>query len=390
MPPINTIISTYYSKSLKRITRYNIKCANINCDNHFDVKASVWEKDSSRVYPRVFCCSVECSNSRYCLDLKSKIFETKHGYKNVFQSEEVKEKIKNTNLEKYGVENPWQSEEVKEKIKNTNLEKYGVEHPLKNQDIKNRVKKTREERYKNNLNGCCVKSKTYSTNLKRYGNIHYFASDSGVQNEQFYIKKYGPEKGPILWNDRKKKYAITLEKMIQKYGIEEGNTRYLNWKISCAQNLENFIKRYGEILGFEKWEKYKNERIKKLFQKGKNTKLNEYFEELLLEYIDISQVEREFNMENLWYDFKIKNNTLIEINGDYWHANPNKYNAEDIINYPGGRKIKACKIWEKDKNKINLAIKNGYKIFVFWESELKNKDKQKLIDGLKNIIEEKI
>ena len=39
-------------------------------------------------------------------------------------SEESKEKTKNTNLERYGVENPFQSEEIKKKIKNTLMEKY--------------------------------------------------------------------------------------------------------------------------------------------------------------------------------------------------------------------------------------------------------------------------
>ena len=37
-------------------------------------------------------------------------------------------KIKNTCLKRYGADNPLQSEEIKEKIKKTNLEKYGVEY----------------------------------------------------------------------------------------------------------------------------------------------------------------------------------------------------------------------------------------------------------------------
>ena len=49
-------------------------------------------------------------------------------YKCQVNSEEFKEKRKQTWLEKYGVENPFQNKEVQEKIKQTNLEKYGVEH----------------------------------------------------------------------------------------------------------------------------------------------------------------------------------------------------------------------------------------------------------------------
>ena len=41
---------------------------------------------------------------------------------------------------KYGVENPFQSEEIKEKIKKTNLEKYGVENPSYSIDIVEKIK----------------------------------------------------------------------------------------------------------------------------------------------------------------------------------------------------------------------------------------------------------
>ena len=37
-----------------------------------------------------------------------------------------------TNLKKFGVKNPFQSEDVKNKIKQTNLKRYGVDHPVNN------------------------------------------------------------------------------------------------------------------------------------------------------------------------------------------------------------------------------------------------------------------
>jgi hypothetical protein len=39
------------------------------------------------------------------------------------KSPEIKEKVKQTNLEKYGVEHPAQSPEVKEKVKQKKIEK---------------------------------------------------------------------------------------------------------------------------------------------------------------------------------------------------------------------------------------------------------------------------
>ena len=79
-------------------------------------------------------CSMKCRKSKEGNDvwkekLKSSI-EKKYGEGviNVFQREDVKEKIKRTNLQKYGVEYIGQSEEAKNKMKKTMLERYGVEH----------------------------------------------------------------------------------------------------------------------------------------------------------------------------------------------------------------------------------------------------------------------
>ena len=94
------------------------------------------------------------------------------GIINVFQAEEVKEKIKNTNLEHHGCEYPMQNEEIRnkeiqtlrekygegiinisqvkeiqEKIKNTNLERYGCEYAMQNEEIQNKVKATNLERH---------------------------------------------------------------------------------------------------------------------------------------------------------------------------------------------------------------------------------------------------
>ena len=88
----------------------------------------------------------------------------KYGVEYIFQSEEVKNKIKetnverygdtcalrnslikekqqNTNIEKYGGISPMCSNNVKEKSKNTSLINYGVEYPMQNADYANNIKK---------------------------------------------------------------------------------------------------------------------------------------------------------------------------------------------------------------------------------------------------------
>jgi hypothetical protein len=65
-------------------------------------------------------------------------------------------------------------------------------------------------------------------------------------------------------------------------------------------------------------------------------------------------------------------NIILEINDDYWHANPKKYKKNDILNFPF-KKIKAYKIWNMDKHKFNIAERNGYKIYQIWENDIKIK-----------------
>jgi G:T-mismatch repair DNA endonuclease (very short patch repair protein) len=64
-----------------------------------------------------------------------------------------------------------------------------------------------------------------------------------------------------------------------------------------------------------------------------------------------------------------KLNLIIEYNGDYWHCNPNKYNSDY---YHQVKKKTAKELWEYDKNKIDLILKNGYNLEVVWESDLKS------------------
>jgi len=58
---------------------------------------------------------------------------------------------KKSNMLKYGVENVFELENIKEKIKKTCLQRYGVEYPAQNEDIflKTQKKRFKIEKYKN-------------------------------------------------------------------------------------------------------------------------------------------------------------------------------------------------------------------------------------------------
>lgn len=87
------------------------------------------------------------------------------------------------------------------------------------------------------------------------------------------------------------------------------------------------------------------------------------------------------------FDFEIDGcNILIEVNGDFWHANPSKYSGEDSIPFPNGHK-KAREIWKQDETKRLLAERKGYKLLTLWESDLKSmSDKDLELWIVKNIV----
>ena len=80
------------------------------------------------------------------------------------------------------------------------------------------------------------------------------------------------------------------------------------------------------------------------------------------------------------YDFRLcGSNIIIEINGNYWHANPKYYKSTDIIKYPG-KSIKAEDVWERDNIWLKKAEEQGYKVLIFWEDDFR--DYEKLVELL--------
>lgn len=69
---------------------------------------------------------------------------------------------------------------------------------------------------------------------------------------------------------------------------------------------------------------------------------------------------------------------IIEINGDYVHANPKMFKPDDIIKLPNLRYTAAEK-WESDKQKINTLTSIGYRVITVWESDDLEEVKKQLL-----------
>lgn len=79
------------------------------------------------------------------------------------------------------------------------------------------------------------------------------------------------------------------------------------------------------------------------------------------------EYELEFSHDNFFYDFRIKNTSLlIEVNGDYWHANPSVYPDKESLNETQRKMVR------RDHYKRRVAREHGYYVLYLWEHDLKN------------------
>lgn len=83
------------------------------------------------------------------------------------------------------------------------------------------------------------------------------------------------------------------------------------------------------------------------------------------------------------YDIYVPSlNLMVEVNGDYWHLNPQKYNANYIDE---SRNVTAKDVWEADATKQYAALNANYKSIILWETTINNDGVQKSVqDVLQN------
>jgi len=134
----------------------------------------------------------------------------------------------------------------------------------------------------------------------------------------------------------------------------------------------------GRIQSKETKQKMSDSAIKRIIKEDKlhTSKLEITFQNLLIEQ-DIENIHPYYVKEiKAFYDFYLpKYNTIIEVDGDFYHCNP--------IKYPNGS---ICKTQEKnlkrDQQKNQWAQDNSFKLLRFWETDI-NTNPQQIIEILK-------
>jgi G:T-mismatch repair DNA endonuclease (very short patch repair protein) len=240
---------------------------------------------------------------------------------------------------------------------------------------------------------------------------------------EYFQTKYGNEEGLLKYNHVNNKRAVSLQNQINKYGLEEGTRRfneYVEKQRYAGCSLEYFQTKYGNEEGLNR---YKT--VNQLKKFTLQNQINKYgleegtkrFNEIILSRNKIKYassilatkiinlilshlpeniaanakcLQTEFfihrNNKLYFYDLTFpKYKKIIEINGDYWHANPILYHHDDIINFPN--KIKnASDVWEYDFNKMKHVIDYGFDIKYIWEYDFNKNTNQTINEVVKWIL----
>jgi len=145
------------------------------------------------------------------------------------------------------------------------------------------------------------------------------------------------------------------------------------WRKKAGDNL----KKKWNSGSLEKTRKIMSEHMKKTIRLGKiKSNISSKKEIEIIRIIKKMgfEVKHSYRVDTKICDVYIpKLNLIIEYFGDYWHCNPEKYDA-DYFNKK--KSLTAKQIWDYDKNKIDLIRNFGYNLEVIWESELKNDNKK--------------
>lgn len=133
---------------------------------------------------------------------------------------------------------------------------------------------------------------------------------------------------------------------------------------------------YYTAPGFEERQRKNRERFLGIHRQNCHNRMPKSTEGRMAKILDAAGVQylRNFCIKHpggTWrlYDFLIEGTLIVEMQGNYYHANPQIYGPDDEIVVSSKRR-KAKDIWEYDADKKKLAKSYGYEYSVFWESDL--------------------
>jgi G:T-mismatch repair DNA endonuclease (very short patch repair protein) len=285
----------------------------------------------------------------------------------ITKQKSVRDKYEKTCLNKYGVTNVSKSDEIKSKKKSTFIKNYGVDNIFKYEEFKNNLNEILLNKYgKKRLSNSILLSK--------------ILNNRSDEEKKKHIDKISNTKLNFSEN---KKFLIQEKRRSTINNRSDEQKKNVSDRMSMAQKLI--------------WNNFSDEqiaiRLKKLHNNKNSISKLEIRVRNILNELNIS-FKPQFSIGRNTYDIKLNDvNLIIEVNGDFWHANPIKYKENDILNFPNNLLVSAKSLWEKDRKKTEKALKHGFKVITLWEKdinalnnlELEFYVKQKIEDNLNDV-----
>ena len=195
------------------------------------------------------------------------------------------------------------------------------------------------------------------------------------------------------WKKNRKKYMEALHNpKVQK-------SRVANFKkhLEDPKNHAKYLKamrnpeRLKKISAAAKlmWQNSDDDKIKKMQNRYRKNKTYNGFkmnkpEEIIAKYLDKMgytwEYERVLRLDKEFFqpDFIINDSLIIEVYGDFWHANPNTYEDDHVLY----SKITAKEQRDRDSCR-EKKIQEFFPVIVIWETDIKNNSyKQKIMEAL--------
>ena len=243
-------------------------------------------------------------------------------------TERYQRKFHQTCREKYGedITNPSQAEEVKEAKRQSFLEHYGVDNIFKVDGFREWVHEKMMEKY----------GKGSVPDL--HGNADWWGWNSMSEEEKEQRSEYQAEKMRQWWAD--------LSEEEKKYEIDKR-----------IEGLKNSSKKLPSPSGLE-------------------FRLSDVFNDHGIEH------DHQFWVNQKSYDFRIREydwSCLIEVQGEYWHADPKDYEEDEEIEFGPNDVRQVSDIWRNDLEKLKNAAAYGYTVTYLWEREIRNSNDEELI-----------
>lgn len=297
------IVNKDACKNCRSKKRIEITRITHGVDNVFqleDVKNKI-KKSVENFYSNAENVKSRKEKAQQTIKIARQAFQDKYGVDNPSYVPGVRDKAEQTTLERYGNKCYAASDEGKEKVKDIIKEKYGVENVFQNEEIKDKIKQTNIEKYGVNHflkipgKGYEHSHKSLQTRIKN-GNVRIYDDKT--------IRGWAEEKG-----FSRSRFNV----LVSKHGFEKAIN--MEKYTSCLEKAVSFI-----------------------------------LDDLAIKY------QQQIRVEEKYADFLLTDyNIIIEADGLYWHS-------ESIT---------------EDKNyhvkKRDLYLKHGYKPLFFRENEINHK-----------------